>query len=132
MGRINIGKLLIGGIVAGIVGNALHYVIAMYLMKVEMADMVQRLNLPPAAVDGSAVTWIIVDFIWGLLLVFTYAGMRPRFGPGPSTAAIASVALWLGTASVFAGLTAMGVYTQQAFIKQAALNLVVAVVAGMA
>lgn len=132
MGRMNLGRLALGGVVAGVVGNALHYAIATYLMKVETADMIQRLNLPVAAVDGSAVTWIVVDFIWGLLLVFTYAAMRPRFGAGPSTAAIAGVALWLGTASVFAGLTAMGLYTQQAFIKQAALNLVVSVVAAMA
>lgn len=132
MGRINIGRLALGGVVAGVVGNALHFVTGMYLLKVETTDMIQRLNLSAANVDGSAATWIIVDFIWGLLLVFTYAGIRPRFGPGPGTAAIAGVVLWLGTASVFAGLTAMGFYTQQAFIKQAALNLIVTVVAGMA
>jgi len=132
MGRINIGRLLAGGLVAGIVGNVLHYVMTTYLMEAEGTDMIQRLNLSQFAVQGSAVTWIVVDFIWGLLLVFAYAAMRPRFGPGPGTAAISSITLWAAVASVFAGLMAMGIYTQQAFIKESALNLVVALAAGLA
>lgn len=132
MGRMNIGRLLIGGLVAGVVGNVLHYVVSMYLMNVEMADMIQRLNLSQFTVEGSAVTWIVVDFIWGFLLVFAYAAMRPRFGPGPGTAAISSITLWAAVASVFAGLMAMGIYTQQSFIKESALNLVVALAAGLA
>jgi len=131
MGRINIGRLLAGALAAGIVGNLLHYLMNTYLMSVEMTDMMQRLNLSQFTVAGSAVTWIVVDFIWGLLLVFAYAAMRPRFGPGPTTAAISAIVLWAAVASVFAGLAAMGIYTQQAFIKESALNLVVAVAAGM-
>ncbi|HEX5068728.1 MAG TPA: hypothetical protein VFV78_00830 [Vicinamibacterales bacterium] len=132
MGRINIGRLVAGGVVAGIVGNALHYVTNVYLMDVEMTDMMQRLNLNQFTVESSAVTWIVVDFIWGLLLVFAYAAMRPRFGPGPGTAAISSITLWAGVVSVFAGLAAMGIYTQQAFIKESALNLVVVLASGLA
>ena len=112
--------------------TVLHYVMTTYLMEAEGTDMIQRLNLSQFAVQGSAVTWIVVDFIWGLLLVFAYAAMRPRFGPGPGTAAISSITLWAAVASVFAGLMAMGIYTQQAFIKESALNLVVALAAGLA
>jgi hypothetical protein len=132
MGRMNIGRLLAGAVVAGIVGNALHYAVNSFLMTVEMNDMMQRLNLNQFTVQGSAVTWIVVDFIWGFLLVFAYAAMRPRFGPGPGTASISSITLWAAVASVFAGLSAMGIYTQQAFIKESALNLVVALGAGLA
>ena len=109
---MNIGRILLGGLIAGIVANAGDYVINMHLMAEEATAMVQRLNLSTAAVDGSLVTWIVVDLIWGLLLVFTYAGFRPRFGPGPRTAVIAGVTIWLAVCAVFAGLMSMGIYTQ--------------------
>lgn len=132
MARINIGKLVVGGLAAGVVGNALHFVIDRFLMTVERSDMVQRLNLSQQLVNDSFVTWIIVDLVWGFLLVFAYAAMRPRFGPGPATAAVSGATLWLAVASVFAGLTAMGVFTEQAFLKDSALNLVTTLAASLA
>jgi hypothetical protein len=132
MGRMNMGRLIAGGLVAGVVGNVLHAAIGMYLTTVEMSDMQRRLGLSQDVINSSMATWIIVDFVWGLLLVFTYAAMRPRFGPGPKTAVVSGVTLWLGVASVFAGLTAIGVYTEQAYIKETFLNLVTVVAASLA
>ena len=124
MSGINLSRVVVGGLVAGVVANALDFAINTYLMADEMADMTQRLNLNMAAVEASTTTWIIVDFIWGLLLVFAYAAMRPRFGAGPRTAVISGLTLWLGVTAVFAGLMAMGLYTQQAYIKASALSIV--------
>lgn len=129
---MNIGRVILGGLIAGVVANAGDYVINMYLMEEEATAMVQRLNLSAAAVQGSLTTWIVVDVIWGLLLVFTYAGFRPRFGPGPRTALIAGVTIWLAVCAVFAGLMSMGIYTQQAYLKSSALTLVNTLVASLA
>jgi len=124
MARMNTGRLFLGGLAAGVVANGLDYVINTVLMKTEGADMVQRLNLSQDKVNASAMTWVVVDFVWGLLLVFTYAAMRPRFGPGPKTAVVSGATLWLAVCSMFAGLSAMGIQTEQAFIKSAALTLI--------
>jgi hypothetical protein len=124
MGRINIGKLVIGGVAAGLVANALDFVVNTYLMTTETDDMIRRLNLSLDVLQSSAMVWVVVDFIWGMLLVFAYVGMRPRFGPGPRTAAISGGTMWLAVAATFAGLTAMGIYTQQAYIKTSFLFLV--------
>lgn len=129
---MNIPRILLGGLIAGVVANAGDYVINMYLMAEEGAAMVQRLNLSAANVDASLMTWVIVDVILGLLLVFTYAGFRPRFGPGPRTAVIAGVTIWLAVCAVFAGLMSMGVYTQQAYIKSSILTLANTLVASLA
>jgi uncharacterized membrane protein HdeD (DUF308 family) len=94
----------------------------------EATEMVQRLNLKPDQVEHSVITWTAVDFIYGLVLVFTYAAMRPRFGPGPGTATITALSYWLVMTAVFAGLMSMGVYTEQAFIKNAGLSIVSSVV----
>ena len=123
MPRINILRVLIGGLVAGIVANALDYVINTYLLATEMTEMVQRLNLRADVVENSMWTWIGFDFVYGLLVVFTYAAMRPRFGPGPKTALIAGMCFWVGFTGLFAGLTSMGLYTHPAFIKSAAFSL---------
>jgi len=129
---MNIGRIILGGFIAGIVANAGDYLINVYLMADEGTAMVQRLNLSAAAVEGSLVTWIVVDIILGLLLVFTYAGFRPRFGPGPRTAIIAGVTIWLAICAVFAGLMSMGIYTQQAYLKSSALTLANTVIASLA
>ena len=122
MGRINTGRVILGGLVAGVVANAVDYGINK-LMATEGQEMVQRLNLRQDIVENSMWTWIAVDFIYGMVLVFTYAAMRPRFGPGPKTAVIAGMTFWIAFTAVFAGLTAMGIYTQQAFIKNSALAI---------
>jgi hypothetical protein len=132
MSRINYGRVLIAGLVAGIVANAFDFVVNTYLMVDESAEMISRLNLNPAKVQGSMPVWIIVDFLWGLLLVFTYAAIRPRFGAGPKTAVIAGVTLWLGVTMTMAGFASMGILTQTAFIKGSALYLVSTMAASLA
>ena len=129
---INMRRVLLGGFVAGLVANAFDFVITTYLMAAEFNAMLTRLN-----VDGSATqAWIPVfataDFIWGLLLVFTYAAIRPRFGPGPKTAVIAGVLLWLSLMIFAVLLLAMGLHTVDSYAKSAALYLASAVASSLA
>ena len=132
MSRISTGRVILGGLVAGVVANALNFVINAFLMTEEGADMAQRLNLSQAALDSSVTVWIVVDFIWGLLLVFAYAAFRPRFGPGPKTAVLSGFTLWFAVCIMFAGLTSMGIFTVPGFIKYSALTLVSALAASLA
>jgi hypothetical protein len=52
--RINIGRVVIGGLVAGIVLNALDMVVGMFVLADDMKAMVARLNLDPAAIRPGA------------------------------------------------------------------------------
>ena len=132
MSKINVGRVVLGGLVAGAVANALDFLINAYLMKEEGADMAQRLNLSEAALQSSVMAWVVVDFIWGLLLVFAYAAFRPRFGPGPKTAAVSGFTLWFAVCIMFGGLMSMGIFTLPGFIKYSALTLVSALSASVA
>ena len=38
---------------------------------------------------------VLSSFIVGIVLVWLYAAMRPRFGPGPKTAMISAFIVWL-------------------------------------
>lgn len=93
MGKINLGRVVAGGLLAGLVLNVYDFV----LNGVVLSD---RWNAALAALGkgemgGSLIAWFVLfDFLFGLWIVWVYAAIRPRFGPGPRTAAIAGLAGW--------------------------------------
>lgn len=121
--RINVTRVILAGLAAGVVANVLDFGIGL-LMEDDQIAQAQRLNLDPAALEASVPVWIVVDFVFGMLLAFTYAAIRPRFGPGPRTAIIAGGTLFLAITSVLTGFMAMGMFMQDVFIRSAALQLV--------
>jgi hypothetical protein len=131
MSRINVGRVIVGGLAAGFVANVFDFIITSYLLADELAGMVARLNLNAAAMESSVWVFVIVDFMWGLLLVFTYAAIRPRFGPGPKTAVVSGTLLWIAISLLEAQIGAMGITTLSLYFKGAVLYLVSAVVASL-
>ena len=97
MASINVGRVVAGGLVAGVVANAIDFVTNTYILASDMAAWAPTRNLDPAAMNSGpvAATWMVVDVIFGLLVVSTYAAMRPRFGAGPKTAMLAGLTLWI-------------------------------------
>ncbi len=134
MAGINYGRVVFGGVVGGVVANIGDFVVNNMLMADDMVRMAQRLNLNQALMASPAVgmTWVIVDFVYVTLIVWTYAAIRPRFGAGPGTAARAGIVLWAAVCSVLFGFQAMGVFSQDSFLKSAALSLVTTVLASLA
>jgi len=119
MSSINTGRVVIGGLLAGVVMNACDMFWNLIVLKDDMVAMSQRLGMDPAAATSfsAAVPWIVVDFVIGVALVWSYAGFRPRFGPGPKTALLAAVAPWVVTSAVVFGFTSMGLMPMAAFVK---------------
>jgi hypothetical protein len=137
MASINLGRVVAGGLVAGVVANAIDFVTNTYVLASDIAAWAPTRNLDPAAMNSGpvAATWIIVDFIFGLLLVSTYAAMRPRLGAGPKTAVLAGLALWFAATLVLFGFTQMGVFSMALFVKGsicALINTLAASVVGAA
>jgi hypothetical protein len=54
------------------------------------------------------VSYIIMDFILGFALVWTYAAIRPRFGPGMKTATYAALLFWILGGIFYSGYLHMG------------------------
>ena len=48
-----------------------------------------------AMTQGAIVTNVMSPIAVGILLVWLYAAMRPRFGPGMKTATYAALAVWV-------------------------------------
>ena len=96
MGRINWGRVFLGGLVAGIVINIGESLFHAVVFKTQVEEAMRALGKDPAATNtGSAMAiWILMGFLTGIAAVWLYAAIRPRYGPGPKTAAIAGVGAW--------------------------------------
>lgn len=93
MGRINLGRVVVGGLVAGLVVNVGEFILNALILAEEMDAAMKALNRPP--VDPGMIVWFVIfSFGFGLMLVWTYAAIRPRFGPGMKTAICASSICW--------------------------------------
>lgn len=93
MGKINLTKVLVGGLIAGVVLNIIDGVLFGVVLKDQMAAAMTSINRPP--MTNAQMPWFIfLDFVAGVFLVWLYAAIRPRFGAGPATAAKAGFAAW--------------------------------------
>lgn len=126
MAGVNSGKIVAGGLLAGLVLNIGDFLINGVFMAADFRAGMERLGLDPAAMESGSValTWIAVDFLMGLLLVWTYAAMRPRFGPGPQTAILAAFPLFTAVTLIMFGFTMMGFFTTGVFVKSTLFSLV--------
>lgn len=96
MGKINWGRVFLGGLVAGIVVNLGEFLFYTVVFKTQVEEAMRAMGKDPAAMNsGTAMTvWVLWCFLLGIGAVWGYAAIRPRFGAGAKTAAIAGVAVW--------------------------------------
>jgi hypothetical protein len=131
MASINTRGVVGGGLVAGLIINVSEYILNEPVLGADMAGQLTAHNLP--AVGGNAIAvFVILGFVVGIALVWLYAAIRPRFGAGPKTAAIAGVVVWFldyFCASVAFG--ALGVFSARLLFIGLVWGLVEMVVAAL-
>ena len=95
MKGINLNRVILGGLAAGVLIWLLEGVSSMfYATDLQAAMTAHSMSMEVGA--STVVLSIVVSLILGFTLVFLYAAVRPRFGPGPKTAACVAVTLWCG------------------------------------
>jgi hypothetical protein len=93
MGQINMRKVIVGGLVAGVLLNVVDTVLFGIVLKDQMAAAMAAANKPP--MSNAQIPWFVfLDFVCGVFLVWLYAAIRPRFGAGPGTAVKAGLVAW--------------------------------------
>ena len=95
MKGINLKRLMLGGLAAGLLIWILEGLSSM-LYATDLQAAMTAHNLSMEISVSTVLLSIVVSLIFGFTLVFLYAAVRPRFGPGPATAACVAVALWCG------------------------------------
>src|SRR5262245_56771731 len=125
MGKINLQKVIVGGLIAGVVLNVIDFLVFGMAMKDQMAAAMTALG-KSAVMTSSQMVWLVVlDFVIGIFLVWLYAAVRPRYGAGPGTAAKAGVAAWfIGSCLVNVFMGILGIWPTNFLIIGAVIALV--------
>ena len=134
MAGINVGRVVGGGLVAGLVMNVIDGVTNGGILGAQWAEETKRLGIEMTdALEAQSLTgWVSYDFLCGILLVWLYASIRPRYSPGPKTAIIAGAALWLITHLAFAAWVFNDLYSFGLVAASAVGSLVAAIAGGLA
>lgn len=116
MSNINVGKVILGGLVAGVVLNIGEALLNTVVLAKAVEEDMRRLNLPQP--DSSFIAKaVVLTFVLGIVLVYLYAAIRPRFGAGMKTAVCAGLLAWFFV-YVYAGMIQfwVGYFSAQTFI----------------
>ena len=132
MSRINLGRVAAGGVLAGLIVNIGEFILNGILIAEDMNAAMAALNKPP--IDDRMIVWfVLMGFGLGFMLVWVYAAIRPRLGPGTMTAACASAVVW-GLAYLYPNLflIIMNLFPRQMMVLVTVWGLVELTIAGMA
>ena len=95
MGKINVGRVLLGGLAAGLILNIGEYLLNDRVLATQMAELFRKCGFPRPGTNFIVIA-VVITFVLGIVIVLGYAAIRPRFGPGPKTAMIAGLFAWFG------------------------------------
>jgi hypothetical protein len=94
MGKMNVPRIVLGGIVAGILCFIGDGVVHGVLLKERWAQVMTNLGRQSVEDASHMLYYAVYDLAKGLAGVWIYAAIRPRFGAGPRTGVIAAVVTW--------------------------------------
>ena len=130
MKGINFGRVILGGLVAGIVNNILEYVVNDVILKADHETTMRALGKTVPTGGSVIASWTIMGFVFSIALVWLYAAIRPRYGSGAATAVRAGVAFWFFS-SVFFAIIACNLTIFPFSPLQLVLELIVAVLTAL-
>jgi hypothetical protein len=96
MGKINWRRVFLCGLLAGVITFVLGGLIAIVWVKdVEAALTASGQPFVFPKSPGTLVSILVLNLVLGIVLLWLYAAIRPRYGAGPKTAFVAGLAIWL-------------------------------------
>ena len=90
---MNYARILLGGLLAGLVLNVGEFLLNDFVMGNQMKDFMTRHNFAEPG-PNFMVAAIGLTFVMGVAIVLGYAMIRTRLGPGVKTAIIAGLFAW--------------------------------------
>lgn len=93
MAKINLGRVISGGLLAGLIINISEYILNVPIFGAEMEVAMKAHGLPVIGNQAVAV-FLVMGFVLGIATVWLYAAIRPRFGASARTAACAGLTVW--------------------------------------
>jgi len=103
MSKMNIARVLIGGCLAGIVMNIGEAALHGAVLGREAEALYKGCNVPAPNPASTLPMLVSMTFIVGIVSVWLYAAISPRFGLGAKTAVLAGLVVWV-LAHVWSGV----------------------------
>ena len=128
MGRINWKRIVLGGIVAAVIVNVGEGLLGLLLKRdYEAAIRALGIRMEPDLATLLPIAW---SFVVGILAIWLYAAIRPRYGPVPRTAVRAGLALWaLSTLTFSVAMASLRIFPARLMAMATAWSLVEIIVA---
>jgi len=95
VGKINWGRVIVGGLVAGAVINVQEMILHGAVFAEEWKALVASWGRTLDTSVTASVLILVLNAVEGIVAVWLYAAIRPRYGPGPKTALLAGLTVWL-------------------------------------
>ena len=95
MGKINWTRIVLGGLLAGVIIDIVETVVNGVIFADAWSSALVALGRPAQISLFGLALFNIWGIGIGIMAVWTYSAIRPRFGPGPKTALLAAVATWV-------------------------------------
>lgn len=95
MGKMNWGRIFLGGVLWVVVYEALGGTIWWLFLRAGSIAAVESLGRPIPATVGFLGFSLLLGLAVGIFALWLYAAIRPRYGPGPKTAVRTALAVWV-------------------------------------
>lgn len=95
MAHISRGRVILGGLLAGLVINIFEYITNGVILGAAWGRAMQALGRPAQFHIGAIVVFNVWGFLLGIASVWLYAAIRSRYGAGSVTALRAGLAAWI-------------------------------------
>ena len=124
MSSINWTRVILGGLLAGVVINVFESVLNGMVLAKDWEVAMAALGKPPMG-GGQVSVFIVWGFLVGIYAVWLYAAIRPRYGAGPKTALCAGAAVWgLGYLLASAGPIVLNLFPARMMVIGLVVGLV--------
>ncbi len=129
MGKINWSRVILCGVLTGVVYTVLSAISTWYVgAGFNSAVPGNRIFAPSA---GLAAFLLTVNLAGGIWAIWLYAAIRPRYGPGAKTAAVAGFAWWVVITLADATWGSFGLVPIKALLPLSAVSLPEMIVAAL-
>jgi hypothetical protein len=132
MGKVNLGRVILGGLLAGLVINISEVILNTVVVGAQMEELLKARNLP-AIGNSSIAVFILLGFLLGIVTIWLYAAIRPRYGAGPGAAIMAAlIVFFLAYIYPAAGITVIGFMSSGMMLITVGWGLVEIIIASIA
>jgi hypothetical protein len=131
MGRINWSRVILGGLVAGVIINIFEFILNGVVLAKDMEAAISALGRKVGG--GQLAMFVVWGFLVGIFAIWLYAAIRPRYGAGWKTALHAGSAVW-GLGYLLSSVTplALNLFPARLMVVGLTVGLIEVVVATLA